>query len=100
MEPRRATRPSSSLGEWKDRRDLPRGQVMRVLGRAGEHNVEMHAILAEFGLPLEFPESVIKASRGDPQRLHARGDHEAPRCARRSPRSPSTRMMRRTWMTR
>jgi len=50
------------LGEWKDHRDLPRGFVKRILGRAGEHNVEMHAILAEFGLPLEFPESVIQAS--------------------------------------
>ena len=54
------------LGEWKDARDLARGRVTRVLGKAGEHQVEMHAILAEFGLPLEFPESVLKASRGDP----------------------------------
>ncbi|MEZ4739121.1 MAG: ribonuclease R [Flavobacteriales bacterium] len=50
------------LAEWKDARDMPRGRVTRVLGRAGEHKVEMHAILAEFGLPLEFPESVLKAS--------------------------------------
>jgi len=50
------------LGEWKDSRDVPRGRVTRVLGKAGEHQVEMHAILAEFGLPLEFPESVIRAS--------------------------------------
>ena len=51
-----------ALGEWKDSRDMPRGKVTRVLGRAGEHHVEMHAILAEFGLPLEFPESVQLAS--------------------------------------
>lgn len=51
-----------SLGEWKDSRDAPRGKVTRVLGRAGVHAVEMHAILAEFGLPLEFPESVQRAS--------------------------------------
>lgn len=51
-----------ALGEWKDGRDIPRGKVLRVLGRAGEHHVEMHAILAEFGLPLEFPESVRLAS--------------------------------------
>jgi ribonuclease R len=37
-------------------------KVLRILGMAGEHQVEMHAILAEFGLPLEFPESVLKAS--------------------------------------
>ena len=51
-----------ALGDWKDARDLPRGSVVRVLGRAGEHQVEMHAILAEFGLPLEFPESVLAAA--------------------------------------
>ena len=50
------------LGEWKDARDVPRARVKRILGRAGEHNVEMHAILAEFGLPLEFPDSVLEAS--------------------------------------
>lgn len=50
------------LGEWKDSRDVPRGKVLRILGKAGEHNVEMHAILAEFGLPLEFPEGVLHAS--------------------------------------
>lgn len=50
------------LGVWKDARETANGKVLRVLGRAGEHNVEMHAILAEFGLPLEFPQSVLKAS--------------------------------------
>ncbi|MBK7085471.1 MAG: ribonuclease R [Flavobacteriales bacterium] len=54
------------LGDWKDSRDVPRGKVVRVLGRAGEHQVEMHAILAEFGLPLEFPESVVRASEEIP----------------------------------
>lgn len=52
------------LGEWKDARDMPRGRILRVLGRAGEHHVEMHAILAEFGLPLEFPDSVLEAATG------------------------------------
>lgn len=55
-----------ALGEWKDAHDLPRGRVVRVLGRAGEHHVEMHAILAEFGLPLEFPESVLAAAADIP----------------------------------
>ena len=59
------------LGEWKDTRDVPRGKVVRVLGRAGEHNVEMHAILAEFGLPLEFPESVVRASEEIPNGVTA-----------------------------
>ncbi len=38
------------------------GEVTSILGLAGEHNTEMHAILAEFGLPLEFPEEVERES--------------------------------------
>lgn len=34
------------------------GEVLEVLGKAGAHETEMHAILAEFGLPYKFPEDV------------------------------------------
>ncbi len=34
------------------------GEVITVLGMAGQNNTEMHAILAEFGLPNEFPKGV------------------------------------------
>jgi len=34
------------------------GEVVEVLGKAGSHETEMHAILAEFGLPYKFPEDV------------------------------------------
>jgi ribonuclease R len=34
------------------------GRVIEVLGKAGEHNTEMHAILAEFGLPFRFEAEV------------------------------------------
>ena len=37
-------------------------EVVEVLGKAGENNTEMHAIMAEFDLPYEFPESVLKAA--------------------------------------
>ncbi|MEO0332106.1 MAG: ribonuclease R, partial [Bacteroidota bacterium] len=33
-------------------------KVTRVLGKAGEHQAEMHSIIAEFGLPFDFPKSV------------------------------------------
>jgi ribonuclease R len=42
------------------------GEVISVLGKAGEHNTEMHAILAEFGLPSEFPAEVEKESEEIP----------------------------------
>ncbi|MDI9860362.1 ribonuclease R family protein [Flectobacillus roseus] len=34
------------------------GVIQEVLGKAGENNTEMHAILAEFGLPYHFPDGV------------------------------------------
>jgi len=36
----------------------PEGEVTRVLGPAGMHEAEMHSIMAEFGLPFEFPNQV------------------------------------------
>jgi len=47
-----------NLGEWPDDTDSPYGEVVEVLGRPGEHNTEIHAILAEYGLPNEFPYEV------------------------------------------
>lgn len=38
-------------------------EVVEILGKAGENNTEMHAIMAEFDLPYEFPESVLKAAQ-------------------------------------
>ena len=43
------------LEDWPDKADSPYGNVVKVLGKPGEHNTEIHAILAEFGLPYEFP---------------------------------------------
>jgi len=36
----------------------PRGQVLKVLGTAGEHRVEMNAIVLEHGFSTEFPDDV------------------------------------------
>ncbi|WP_114777659.1 ribonuclease R [Botryobacter ruber] len=45
--------------EWPDAPDKnPTGEVVRVFGPAGEHEAEIHSIMAEFGLPFEFPEAV------------------------------------------
>ena len=46
------------ITEWPERDKKPEGVVKRVLGKAGEHNAEIHSIIAEFGLPLEFPDAV------------------------------------------
>lgn len=47
---------------WKDEEMCPRGEIVDILGRKGENNAEMHAILAEFGLPYNYPENVEKAA--------------------------------------
>ena len=46
------------LKSWDSHDDAPIGHVVKVLGQEGDNDVEMHAILAEFGLPLEFPPEV------------------------------------------
>jgi ribonuclease R len=43
------------IEDWPSRADSPFGKVIKVLGKPGEHNTEIHAILAEYGLPAEFP---------------------------------------------
>jgi len=40
----------------------PIGEVIDILGNKGENNTEMHAILAEFGLPYQYPDEVEKAA--------------------------------------
>ena len=44
--------------EWPTRKTQAAGEIVEVLGAAGNNDVEMHAILAEFGLPYQFPEEV------------------------------------------
>ena len=46
------------LEDWPDKADSPYGKVLKVLGKPGEHNTEIHSILAEYGLPSEFPYEV------------------------------------------
>ncbi|MFI1744707.1 ribonuclease R [Thalassobellus sediminis] len=46
------------LEDWPEKADSPYGKVVQVLGKPGDHNTEIHAILAEYGLPHEFPHEV------------------------------------------
>lgn len=48
--------------EWKEDANIPTGEIVDVLGTAGENNAEIHAILAEFGLPYKYPEEVERAA--------------------------------------
>jgi ribonuclease R len=46
------------ITDWPERAKNPFGEVIEVLGLPGENETEMHAILAEFGLPYKFREEV------------------------------------------
>ena len=48
----------AEIDNWPEKADSPFGFIVKVLGKQGEHNTEIHAILAEYGLPSEFPEEV------------------------------------------
>ena len=51
-----------SFERWPAFSKNPVGRVDDVLGKDGDNNTEMHAILAEFGLPYKYPENVVRAA--------------------------------------
>lgn len=58
--------------QWPERDKKPEGKIVRVLGKAGEHNAEIHSIIAEFGLPLEFPERIERDAEEIPDEITAK----------------------------
>jgi ribonuclease R/exosome complex exonuclease DIS3/RRP44 len=48
------------MAKWEDNSSSPEGRITQVLGTPGEHNTEIHAILAAYGLPYEFPFEVTE----------------------------------------
>lgn len=46
------------MTEWRPGDKNPEGEIIQVLGAPGEHETEIHSILAEYGLPYNFPEEV------------------------------------------
>ena len=51
------------ITQWpsKDSKNMV-GEVIDVLGKEGDNNVEMHAILAQYGLPYKYPKNVEDAA--------------------------------------
>lgn len=50
------------ITDWPERARNPYGEVVDILGAAGENNTEINAIMAEYGLPYKYPENVEKAA--------------------------------------
>ena len=58
----RGMKVAAVVDEWPRGEAGPIGHVVDVLGMPGENNTEMHAILAEFGLPYKFEKAVENAA--------------------------------------
>jgi ribonuclease R len=56
----------AKITEWQKGSKNPVGEIIEVLGEPGQHNVEMHAILAEFELPYKFTAEVEEAAEAVP----------------------------------
>lgn len=46
------------MHDWKVGEKNPEGEIIQILGAPGEHETEIHSILAEYNLPYHFPEEV------------------------------------------
>ena len=57
------------IEQWPSRTRKAEGRIIEVLGKAGENNAEMHAILAQFGLPIHFPAAVEREAQAIPDAI-------------------------------
>lgn len=58
-----------SIVEWPKDAKNPIGKVKSVLGKKGENNTEMNAILADYGFPLSFPKEVEAEANAIPEEI-------------------------------
>ena len=57
--------------DWTDGSKCPVGEIIEVLGDAGDNNTEMHAIMAEFDLPWRFDPRIEQAADVIPSEITA-----------------------------
>lgn len=55
------------ITDWPEDAKNPIGEITQVLGKQGENNAEMNAILADYGFPLDFPAQVEKEADEIPE---------------------------------
>ncbi|WP_304344221.1 ribonuclease R [Chryseobacterium koreense] len=56
--------------KWDSDSKNPEGEIINVLGAPGEHETEIHSILAEYGLPYSFPEEVEREANEIDRKIH------------------------------
>lgn len=72
------------ITDWPRNTKNPMGEIVEVLGNPGVHEVEMHAILAEFELPYRFPEELNRLAERIPDKI-SRNDYQERRDFRSIP---------------
>ncbi|HBJ77309.1 MAG TPA: ribonuclease R [Porphyromonadaceae bacterium] len=55
--------------DWEENEEYPSGKIIDIIGRSGDNTTEMHAILAEFGLPYSYPEEPVREAENIPDDL-------------------------------
>lgn len=58
LEAKQGDKVVSEMVEWHDSSKSPLGKIIKVIGRAGEHNAEMVGIVYESGFEVDFPKEV------------------------------------------
>jgi ribonuclease R len=66
MDAKKGDKVIAELNDWPAHTKNPFAKVIRVLGPAGLHEVEMHAIIEEFALPYEFPPAILAEAESIP----------------------------------
>ncbi|MBK8415894.1 MAG: ribonuclease R [Bacteroidetes bacterium] len=61
----------AKITEWLPETKNPTGEIIEVLGEAGDNNTEMNAILVEYGFPLRFPKEVEEEAEKIPFEIPA-----------------------------
>lgn len=55
--------------EWPEKANNPVGKVIDILGKPGQNDTEMHAILAQYDLPYKYPEAVVQYAEKISERI-------------------------------
>ena len=58
-----------TIHDWRHPSDTPEGRIIKVLGFPGDNDVEMNAILAEFGLDVEFAPELEEEAAAIPSKI-------------------------------
>jgi len=53
----------SAITKWDDPKKNPEGRVIKIIGKPGDHNVEMQAIVLDRGLRPDFPVNVLEEAQ-------------------------------------